>query len=174
NEDEAEKYIVLISPLFDHESKQENASGSLAQLFPKQDRQNRKQDGPGEELRELKSAADGGTVGHSGVDSKNQGPPLDISELGTAADNVPLDEHPSFFRFAEMLPSGLAILDHKAQAVFVNQHFYRLTTHRGDDQSFMSWPQSIHPDDYDRVMQAYYEALVSQQQLRTEFRALGK
>jgi len=50
-----------------------------------------------------------------------------------------------------MLPSGLAILDHKAQAVFVNQHFYQLTTHRGEDQSFNSWPHSIHEDDYREV-----------------------
>ncbi|EMD00847.1 hypothetical protein BAUCODRAFT_100388 [Baudoinia panamericana UAMH 10762] len=72
-----------------------------------------------------------------------------------------------------MLPSGLAILDHTAQAIFVNQHFYELTTHHGDDQSFKSWPASIHPDDYDRVMNAYHDAFVSQQQLRTEFRAQG-
>ncbi|KAJ9624416.1 hypothetical protein H2203_005151 [Taxawa tesnikishii (nom. ined.)] len=117
-EDEAEKYIVLMSPLFDHESKQENTSGLLAQPFPKQDRQDRKQDGPSEELRKLKYAADGGTIGNSGVNGKTQGPPLDISELGIVAHNVPLDEHPSFFRFAAMLLSGLTILDHKAQAIF--------------------------------------------------------
>lgn len=73
-----------------------------------------------------------------------------------------------------MLPSGLAILDHNAQAVFVNQHFYDLTTHRSGDKSFTSWPQSIHPDDYDRVMQAYQDAFKSQKQLRTEFRAMGE
>ncbi|KAK5123204.1 hypothetical protein LTR85_003403 [Meristemomyces frigidus] len=192
---EAEKYIVLISPLFDPESKQETASGLLAQLFPiqsrKEDRnQDRKQDGTqdrkqgqkqdgkqtrsGEEGRELKSAADGVTVGHSSGEIHEPDQPVDISELGSVADSLPLDEHPFFFRFAEMLPSGLAILDHKAQAVFVNQHFYELTTHRGDNQSFMSWPQSIHPEDYDRVMQAYHDAFVSQRQLRTEFRAQGK
>lgn len=36
----------------------------------------------------------------------------------------------------------------------------------------MSWPQSIHADDYDRVMNAYQEAFASQKQLRTEFRAI--
>ncbi|KAK4888991.1 hypothetical protein LTR27_012167 [Elasticomyces elasticus] len=100
-EDEAEKYIALISPLFDRERKLQNASGLLAQLLPNQD-------GLGEEQRELKSAADGGTIGQTGVDSKNQGSSLGISE-------------------PDMLPSGLAILDHKAQAVFINQHFYQLT-----------------------------------------------
>ncbi|KAK5697784.1 hypothetical protein LTR17_023816 [Elasticomyces elasticus] len=38
----------------------------------------------------------------------------------------------------------------------------------------MSWPRIIYPDDYDRVMQAYHEALGSQQLLRIEFRALGE
>ncbi|KAK5675932.1 hypothetical protein LTR17_027757 [Elasticomyces elasticus] len=85
---------------------------------------------------------------------------VNISELGTGIDNIPLDEHPFFQRFAEMLPSRLAILDHKAQCVFVNQHFYKLTTHKGNEQNFMSWPQSIHKDDYKRVMDAYQEALV--------------
>ncbi|KAK4540592.1 hypothetical protein LTR36_009122 [Oleoguttula mirabilis] len=186
-ENNAEKYVVLISPLFDNESERETASGLLAQLFPKQSRrkdperdrkqhreQDRKQDGSGEEGRELKSAADGDAVGVSSGNSQSQDKPAEISELGTITNDLPLDEHSFFFRFAEMLPSGLAILDHKAQAVFVNQHFYELTTHRGDNQSFMSWPQSIHPEDYDRVLQAYHDAFVSQQQLRTEFRAQGK
>jgi PAS domain-containing protein len=84
-----------------------------------------------------------------------------------------LTNTPSSNGFAEMLPSGLAILDHKAQAVFVNQHFYELTTHTREDKSFSSWPQSIHADDYDRVMGAYQEAFSSQKQLRTEFRAQG-
>jgi signal transduction histidine kinase len=86
-------------------------------------------------------------------------------------DNIPIDEHPFFRRFAEMLPSGLAILDRNAQAIFVNQHFFDLTTLQRDDEEFTSWPQSIHPDDYDRVMDAYKEAFQSQQELRVEFRA---
>ncbi|KAK4631319.1 Histidine protein kinase NIK1 [Fulvia fulva] len=89
-------------------------------------------------------------------------------------DEIPLNEHPYFKKFAEMLPSGLAILDHEAQAVFVNQHFYELTTTTSGDEKFTSWPQSIHDDDYDRVMSAYREAFKNQTQLRTEFRARGE
>ncbi|SMR62958.1 unnamed protein product [Zymoseptoria tritici ST99CH_3D1] len=88
-----------------------------------------------------------------------------------AGDNIPIDEHPFFRRFAEMLPSGLAILDRNAQAIFVNQHFFDLTTLQRDDEEFTSWPQSIHPEDYDRVMGAYKKAFQSQEQLRIEFRA---
>lgn len=104
-------------------------------------------------------------------------PSMQISHLETdgATDRkIPIDEHPFFRRFAEMLPSGLAILDRNAQAVFVNQHFYDLTTLRAEDKQFTSWPQSIHSDDYDRVMKAYQEAFHSQRQLRTEFRAKGE
>ncbi|KAM3423816.1 hypothetical protein BST61_g1215 [Cercospora zeina] len=98
-------------------------------------------------------------------------PHEEIHQVG----NAPLDEHPFFRRFAEMLPSGLAILDHNARAIFVNQHFYDLTTMLdGADKSFTSWPQSIHPDDYERVMDAYKQAFSSQRKLRTEFRARGE
>lgn len=96
-----------------------------------------------------------------------------VSDTSKDGDNAPIDEHPFFRRFAEMLPSGLAILDKNAQAVFVNQNFYDLTTISNDQKSFTSWPQSIHDDDYDRVMNAYQEAFASQKQLRTEFRAMG-
>jgi PAS domain-containing protein len=80
---------------------------------------------------------------------------------------MPIDQHPFFRRFAELLPSGLAILDHNARAVFVNQHFYDLTTLLGDGKNFTSWPQSIHDDDYERVMDAYREAFESRKELRT-------
>lgn len=67
-------------------------------------------------------------------------------ESGRPSDNVAIDEHPFFRRFAELLPSGLAILDRDAKALFVNRRFWELTTLQ-DDGQFTSWPQSIHPDD---------------------------
>lgn len=85
-------------------------------------------------------------------------------------DRVPIDEHPFFRRFAELLPSGLAILDRDAKAMFVNRKFWDLTTLQEDEQ-FTSWPQSIHEEDYDRVMSAYRKAFSEQQELRIEFRA---
>jgi len=90
-----------------------------------------------------------------------------------ATDNFALEEHPFFQRFAEMLPIGLAILNQRADAIFVNKQFFELTTHQGSDKTFTSWPQTIHTDDYDRVMQAYQEAFQSGERLRTEFRARG-
>lgn len=158
--DTKEKYTVLISPLFTDGKR--DAAGLFAQFLP------RPSINKGVKRRK---SDESGSFSHSGLDGRNG--KLDISQLGKVVDNVPLDEHPFFHRFAEMLPSGLAILDHRAQAVFVNQHFYQLTSHRGDDKSFMTWPQSIHEDDYDRVMEAYHEAFESQKQLRTEFRAVG-
>ena len=155
-----ERYTVLVSPLFDDEDK-ERVVGLLVQLTPASSLY----DGSKEEHAETRHNHD--------LDAQEDRA-FDISKLGEAIDNVPLDEHPFFHRFAEMLPSGLAILDHKAQAIFVNQHFYELTTHLSNDQSFKSWPQSIHPEDYERVMSAYLEAFNSQKQLRTEFRAQGE
>ncbi|KAK4900436.1 hypothetical protein LTR49_027473, partial [Elasticomyces elasticus] len=156
DEEQHEKFTVLISPLYVEHSRKTGAAGLLAQMLPKREHRGGRK-GPGASDSSFETAK--GKV--------------NISELGTGIDNISLDEHPFFHRFAEMLPSGLAILDHKAQCVFVNQHFYQLTTHKGDEQNFMSWLQSIHKDDYKRVMDAYQEAFESQEQLRIEFRTTG-
>jgi PAS domain-containing protein len=154
-----EAYTVLVSPLFD-EHERDSVVGLLAQLMPRCDRAK-----TGSEIQPQ-------NCGDSELDALDHHK-VDVGELCNAVDNISLDQHPFFHRFAEMLPSGLAILDHKAQAVFVNQHFYELTTHTRKDKSFSSWPQSIHADDYDRVMGAYQEAFSSHKQLRTEFRTQG-
>ncbi|KAI4716356.1 hypothetical protein E4T48_07477 [Aureobasidium sp. EXF-10727] len=85
-----------------------------------------------------------------------------------------LDRQPFFQKFAEMLPTGLAILNHKADPLFVNHQFHDLTAHRGPDQSFRMWPETIHPDDYERVMNEYDKAFESQTHLEIEFRAFGE
>jgi signal transduction histidine kinase len=74
-----------------------------------------------------------------------------------------------FQRFAELLPNGTAILDSNAEAVFVNDNFFKLTTNK-ISQEFRAWPESIHPLDYERVMDAYREAFSSREELRVEFR----
>jgi NTP pyrophosphatase (non-canonical NTP hydrolase) len=74
-----------------------------------------------------------------------------------------------FQRFAELLPNGLAILDSEAEAIFVNDGFFKLTTNKIQNE-FRAWPESIHPDDYERVMSAYREAFSSRKELRCEFR----
>jgi signal transduction histidine kinase len=84
-----------------------------------------------------------------------------------------LDRQPFFQKFAEMLPTGLAIIDSKAEPLFVNRQFHDLTAHRGPDSSFRMWPETIHPDDYDRVMSEYHNAFDKQTDLETEFRAFG-
>ncbi|KAF2199275.1 two component histidine kinase 1 [Delitschia confertaspora ATCC 74209] len=76
-----------------------------------------------------------------------------------------------FQQFAELLPNGLAILDSNAEAVFVNDGFFKLTTNR-TAKEFRAWPESIHPEDYERVMAAYREAFSTRQALRIEFRCL--
>ncbi|KAH8633058.1 putative histidine kinase HHK12p [Alternaria alternata] len=74
-----------------------------------------------------------------------------------------------FQRFAELLPNGLAILDKDAEAIFVNDGFFKLTTNKGNNE-FRSWPESIHPDDYEDVMTAYRKAFESRTELQIEFR----
>ncbi|KAF2680177.1 two component histidine kinase 1 [Lentithecium fluviatile CBS 122367] len=74
-----------------------------------------------------------------------------------------------FSKFAELLPNGLAILDKDAEAVFVNDGFFKLTTNKGLNE-FRAWPESIHPEDYERVMSAYRQAFRERDELRIEFR----
>ena len=74
-----------------------------------------------------------------------------------------------FSRFAELLPNGLAILDSSAEAVFVNDNFFKLTIRKSSDE-FRAWPESIDPRDYERVMDEYRKAFSSREELRTEFR----
>jgi PAS domain-containing protein len=74
-----------------------------------------------------------------------------------------------FQRFAELLPNGLAILDKDAEAIFVNDGFFKLTTNKGSNE-FRAWPESIHPDDYEHVMAAYRKAFERRDELQIEFR----
>lgn len=74
-----------------------------------------------------------------------------------------------FSKFAQLLPNGLAILDKEAEAIFVNDGFFKLTTNKSKNE-FRAWPESIHPLDYERVMGAYRRAFSSRQELRIEFR----
>lgn len=92
------------------------------------------------------------------------------------ANLLDLKESKLFRNFADMLPTGLAILDKQAQALFVNDEFFTLTTNKGSGSGgFRSWPESIHPEDRDRVMDAYRKAFTTTEPLRVEFRcAEGK
>ncbi|OAL51252.1 two component histidine kinase 1 [Pyrenochaeta sp. DS3sAY3a] len=74
-----------------------------------------------------------------------------------------------FQRFAELLPTGLAILDENAEAIFVNDGFFKLTTNKGQNE-FRAWPESIHPEDYEQVMTAYRKAFERREELQIEFR----
>ncbi|KAF2107500.1 putative histidine kinase HHK12p [Lophiotrema nucula] len=77
-----------------------------------------------------------------------------------------------FRKFAELLPNGLAILDQEAEAVFVNDAFFELTSNKTSNE-FRAWPESIDPRDYERVMDAYRTAFSSREELRVEFRCTG-
>lgn len=78
-----------------------------------------------------------------------------------------------FQRFAELVPNGLAILDSDAEAVFVNDGFFKLTT-RKISKDFRAWPESIDSRDYENVMSAYRKAFSSREELRVEFRCAGE
>nr|AAR99466.1 two component histidine kinase 1 [Plenodomus lingam] len=104
---------------------------------------------------------------HPGRQLKEQAP----EEHGhySSGRQADLQQTSLFQRFAELLPTGLAILDKDAEAIFVNDGFFKLTTNKGQNE-FRAWPESIHPDDYDHVMTAYRKAFESRETLQIEFR----
>lgn len=73
---------------------------------------------------------------------------------------------------ADMLPTGIVILNHRDEPVFSNQRFRELTTCHSA-KSFGCWSKSIHPEDYSLVSDAYFEALRSRNALRIEYRTRG-
>jgi signal transduction histidine kinase/ActR/RegA family two-component response regulator len=108
---------------------------------------------------------------NAGKDAKRT---KDVPSQQLAHKVKPEDAHQNdlFQRFAELLPNGLAILDSNAEAIFVNDGFFKLTTKKSD-KDFRAWPESIDPRDYERVMTAYRQAFSSRQQLRVDFRCAG-
>jgi PAS domain-containing protein len=151
------KYQALLSPLMDGD--EDLASGVIIQLFQMTQGQERRKSEQQGILRQVQEALSG----KGGEQIKGQNNPLD---------SLPLDENPFFQRFAAMLPTGMAILNYKAEAVFVNEQFFKLTTSGG--QNFKAWPQSIHSEDYERVMEAYRESFKRPgKTLRVEFRTIG-
>ncbi|KAH7087792.1 hypothetical protein FB567DRAFT_442916 [Paraphoma chrysanthemicola] len=104
---------------------------------------------------------------HPGRQIKDSQTQQHSKKLGT--EQVDSMQTQLFQRFAELLPNGLAILDSEAEAIFVNDGFFKLTTNKIQNE-FRAWPESIHPDDYESVMSAYREAFSSRKELRCEFR----
>lgn len=91
---------AIISPLVSAQQDREN--GVLVQLLPRP---------MSFRSLETRSGENSTVINRSGKDMGDGS----LKELS----NTPLDEHPFFRRFAELLPSGLAILDQNARAIFV-------------------------------------------------------
>ncbi|PYH67209.1 histidine kinase G2 [Aspergillus vadensis CBS 113365] len=75
-------------------------------------------------------------------------------------------------QLADMLPTGIAILNYRDESTFVNRRFRDLMT-RHTAKSFECWSQSIHPDDYERVATSYHDAARDKSARRVEFRIRG-
>ncbi|KAF4764961.1 hypothetical protein HAV15_003274 [Penicillium sp. str.  len=74
---------------------------------------------------------------------------------------------------ADMLPTGVAILNQNDESIMVNRRFRELMT-CSSASSFECWSQSIHPDDFDRIATAYFETSRSKHALRIEFRTRSR
>jgi signal transduction histidine kinase/CheY-like chemotaxis protein len=69
---------------------------------------------------------------------------------------------------ADILPNGVAILNHQYELVSVNRRFRELITCFSSDFS-KCWLRSVHPDDYERVASAYFDVARSKRPLRLEY-----
>ncbi|KAF9887538.1 hypothetical protein FE257_010116 [Aspergillus nanangensis] len=72
-------------------------------------------------------------------------------------------------QLADMLPAGVAIVDHHDSSIFLNRNFRKMMTSTST-QTFDCWSPSIHPCDAERVATAYHCALQSNSTLRIEYR----
>lgn len=125
-----------------------------------------------------------------------------MSDAVSRHSRIDLNQSQLFQRFAELLPTGLAILNHnvsdhslrrphtpgrgnisiriqvgtdrgiQAEAVFVNDQFFSLTTKK-TSREFRSWPESIDPRDYERVMSEYREAFRERRDVKVDFRCVS-
>ncbi|CAG8904576.1 unnamed protein product [Penicillium egyptiacum] len=73
-------------------------------------------------------------------------------------------------QLADILPNGVAILNHRYELVSVNRRFRELIPCPSLNFS-ECWLRSVHPDDYDRVATGYREVATSKQPLRFEYHA---
>ncbi|KAI3396509.1 hypothetical protein diail_12129 [Diaporthe ilicicola] len=96
----------------------------------------------------------------------------DLANAVSRHGQIDLKQSQLFQRFAELLPTGLAILNHDAEAVFVNDQFFSLTTKKSS-REFRSWPESIDPRDYERVMSEYRDAFRERRDVKVEFRCVS-
>lgn len=60
----------------------------------------------------------------------------------------------------------------QAEAIFVNDQFFSLTTKK-TSREFRSWPESIDPRDYERVMTEYREAFKERRDVKVDFRCVS-
>ncbi|KAL2831460.1 hypothetical protein BDW59DRAFT_182125 [Aspergillus cavernicola] len=72
-------------------------------------------------------------------------------------------------QLANILPVGVAIVNHRDEIVFVNKRFQELTT-SSLPAGFTSLAQSIHADDYERVAVDYHTAIRTRTAIRSEYR----
>ncbi|PYH89230.1 histidine kinase G2 [Aspergillus ellipticus CBS 707.79] len=82
---------------------------------------------------------------------------------------APGDPRVSAQQLADMIPAGLAVVNHHDASVFVNARFLELTTCEAA-RAFDCWAPSIHADDQARVAAAYQAALEARHPLRIEYR----
>ncbi|KAJ5176775.1 uncharacterized protein N7482_002652 [Penicillium canariense] len=83
---------------------------------------------------------------------------------------MPFNFHPNVTaqQLADILPNGVAILNHQHELISANRRFRELIP--CSTANFREcWLQSVHPDDYERVDTGYREAARSKQALRIEY-----
>ncbi|KAJ6101124.1 hypothetical protein N7499_000754 [Penicillium canescens] len=71
-------------------------------------------------------------------------------------------------QLADILPNGVAILNHRYELISVNRRFRRLIPCTSANFS-ECWLRSVHEDDYERVVTEYEEAAEPKQALRIEY-----
>ena len=107
-------------------------------------------------------AADGAFDGYCGVGR-------DITEEVEAIESLRLSEE-RFRALAETAPTGIYRMDAAGTIVFANEVWRKITALPPVPLGAVAWRLAVHPEDQDRVVQAWGEALNLRQDLRQEYR----
>ncbi len=107
-------------------------------------------------------AADGAFDGYCGVGR-------DITEEVEATESLRLSEA-RFRALAETAPTGIYRMDAAGTIVFVNEVWRKITSLGAVPLGAVVWREALHPDDRDRVVEAWGETLGRGQDLRQEYR----
>jgi diguanylate cyclase (GGDEF)-like protein/PAS domain S-box-containing protein len=98
-----------------------------------------------------------------------QGAMFDITETKIAASAL-LESEYRYYTLAKILPVGIVRADASGDYLYVNERFLQMAGLAASEALGEGWVQSLHPDDRDRVLSLWYQAVTNKLTFNLEYR----